>query len=166
MGYLPPPDQEREIAEQFRHIKRPLLARALGRGTPQLGVARSIMVTSALPGEGKTFSAINLALSLALEERTPACCWWMPTSSSRSRRAFRPARAKPASSMRCSDESLDVESLVVQTSVPKLAVLPAGRTPHGLRAELLSSAAHGRGDRAAEVDSHAIGSSCWILRRS
>ena len=31
-GYLPPPQQERELTEQYRHIKRPLVARALGRG--------------------------------------------------------------------------------------------------------------------------------------
>ena len=62
------PDGERTaIAESFRHIKRKILANAASSraGAPP---ANLVLVTSALPGEGKTFCAINLAISIALEK--------------------------------------------------------------------------------------------------
>jgi protein-tyrosine kinase len=60
------PDGERTpIAEGFRRIKRQILARA--HNPKASAPANLVMVTSALPGEGKTFCAINLAISIALE---------------------------------------------------------------------------------------------------
>jgi exopolysaccharide/PEP-CTERM locus tyrosine autokinase len=60
------PDGERTpIAESFRRIKRQILAKA---NNPKASTpANLVLVTSALPGEGKTFCAINLAISIALE---------------------------------------------------------------------------------------------------
>src|SRR5688572_96855 len=65
---LPAPDEERRLAHQYRQIKRPLLANAFGRGVKQLPQGRAILVASALPGDGKTFNAINLSLSMAAEK--------------------------------------------------------------------------------------------------
>src|SRR5215475_12492513 len=59
-GLLAPKHQERQIASQYRNIKRPLIAAAMGRGQEPLPSGRLLMVASALPGEGKTFTAINL----------------------------------------------------------------------------------------------------------
>ncbi|HQW10039.1 MAG TPA: hypothetical protein PLK05_12760, partial [Steroidobacteraceae bacterium] len=71
-GLLPPEHQQREIAHQYRLLKRPILKYAFGADAPpaesRAASPRTLMVTSALPGEGKTFTAINLALSLALEK--------------------------------------------------------------------------------------------------
>src|SRR5690606_25617772 len=53
---------------QYRQIKRPLIAAATGRGVAQVENGRVILVTSAVPGEGKTFTSLNLALSLAQEQ--------------------------------------------------------------------------------------------------
>ena len=47
-------------------IKRPLIDKAIVRRCA-VAESRVIMVTSALPGDGKTFTSINLALSMALE---------------------------------------------------------------------------------------------------
>ena len=55
------------ITDQFRVIKRPLLDNASGRGAATVPRGNLIMVTSALPGEGKSFTAINLAMSMAME---------------------------------------------------------------------------------------------------
>lgn len=65
-GVLVVPSSRSTQAEQFRRMKLPLLANL---GKPQAASKRMslIMVTSALPGEGKTYCAINLALSLAAE---------------------------------------------------------------------------------------------------
>jgi protein-tyrosine kinase len=65
-GMLPPVHQEHEIAQQYRRIKRPLINNALGRGVAQLASGNIIMITSAVPGEGKTFMSLNLALSMRL----------------------------------------------------------------------------------------------------
>src|SRR5215468_12534041 len=67
-GMLPPVHQEHEIAQQYRRIKRPLINNALGRGVAQLASGNLIMITSAVPGEGKTFMSLNLAQSMRLEE--------------------------------------------------------------------------------------------------
>ncbi len=61
------PDGARSaIAESFRHIKRTILANAAG-SKPGAPPGNLVLVTSASPGEGKTFCAINLAISIALE---------------------------------------------------------------------------------------------------
>lgn len=69
-GYLVPSQKRSEMAEQFRHIKRSLLKNArhpdAGRGLRN----KHLMVTSALPGEGKTFCSVNLAMSMAMEVDT------------------------------------------------------------------------------------------------
>src|SRR5579863_3273528 len=67
-GLLPPPDQDRRLAYQYRKIKRPLIAHALGRGAERLPKGYLIMLASAMPGEGKSFTSVNLALSMAKEK--------------------------------------------------------------------------------------------------
>lgn len=64
---IPPDDQAREIATQFRTIKRPLITHATDPETFGDVVRHTVMVASALPGDGKTFTSLNLGLSLALE---------------------------------------------------------------------------------------------------
>ncbi len=66
-GMLPPAHQERELAQQYRQIKRPLINLALGRGATPDSARQLIMVASAVPGEGKTFMSLNLAFSIQLE---------------------------------------------------------------------------------------------------
>lgn len=68
-GFLTPGDGRSELAHQMRRIKRPLLMniqkeRSVSSEEPP---ANLIMITSSLPGEGKTFTAVNLAISLAAE---------------------------------------------------------------------------------------------------
>ena len=67
-GYLPGVETERQLAEEFRRIKRPLVSRAQNSHADSDKRSQLIMVSSALPNEGKTFISINLALSLALEK--------------------------------------------------------------------------------------------------
>jgi len=53
------------VAEDFRIIKRPLLRQARASGAEAIRHGNLIVVTSAMPGEGKTYCAINLAMSIA-----------------------------------------------------------------------------------------------------
>ena len=55
------------LVDEMRRIKRPLMANAFGKGVQGLAHAERIVVTSAVSGEGKTFTALNLAMSLACE---------------------------------------------------------------------------------------------------
>ena len=66
-GMLSPEDSSSQIAQEYRRIKRPVLKNAFSG--EQLGIERGnlLMVTSAIPGEGKTFTALNLATSIAME---------------------------------------------------------------------------------------------------
>lgn len=136
-GYLAPADEQNEINEQFRHIKRPLVARALGRGEAKSARGHVIMIASALSGEGKTFCAFNLALSLAFETdvevllvdadfRNPQLSGMLGLDRDR---GMGDVLAEP---------TLDLESLVVDTDIPSLAILPAGRWVD-TSAELLAS---------------------------
>jgi Mrp family chromosome partitioning ATPase len=56
-----------QMADEFRVIKRPLITNATGKGAAPIRHGNLIMVTSALPGEGKSFTAVNLAMSIAME---------------------------------------------------------------------------------------------------
>ena len=55
------------LVEDFRIIKRPLIKRAFAARKPGDNPGNLIMITSSLPGEGKTFCSINLAMSIAME---------------------------------------------------------------------------------------------------
>ncbi|MCX7201647.1 MAG: hypothetical protein NTV17_04995, partial [Burkholderiales bacterium] len=69
-GFVTPDAAPTAISQEFRVIKRPLLANAFGRGTAAVTNGRRVMVTSAFAGEGKSFCAINLAMSIAAERDT------------------------------------------------------------------------------------------------
>jgi protein-tyrosine kinase len=137
LGYIPPSGQEREVAEQFRHIKRPLLARAFGRGMEPLAGGRVLMVSSALPGEGKTFCSINLARSLCLETDSSVLLVDADTAKPQVSRALG-LLGEPGLVDALQGDGTDVEALVVTTNIRKLSVLPAGRISEQTP-ELLSS---------------------------
>ncbi len=65
-GMITPDNLSSPLSNEFRGIKRKLLQKVRDPKT-RAAVNNLIMVTSSLPGEGKTFSSLNLALSLAAE---------------------------------------------------------------------------------------------------
>lgn len=132
------PDAERsQVAEEFRHIKRPLLLNAFGEGALPRPDRNLIMVTSARPHEGKTFTAINLALSIALErDRTVLLVDADVARPSVSRVLDFPGTAGLVDFL--ADRDRRLSDLMLQTSLPKLRILPAGRR-HAHSTELLAS---------------------------
>ena len=67
-GFVSTDSKRQIINEEYRVIKRKLLDTAFGPLSKSLKNSNIIMVSSARQGEGKTFTAINLALSIALEQ--------------------------------------------------------------------------------------------------
>ena len=65
-GMVTPDNMKSAISYEYRSIKRKLLAAARNNRSGDIA-DNLIMVTSAQPLEGKTFTAVNLALSLAAE---------------------------------------------------------------------------------------------------
>jgi protein-tyrosine kinase len=66
-GILPPEAEAKLFEDEYRVIKRPILGNAFGRNAASVENGFVVLVTSALAGDGKTFTCVNLALSLARE---------------------------------------------------------------------------------------------------
>ena len=125
-GMLPPVHQEHEIAQQYRRIKRPLINNALGRGVPQLASGNLIMITSAVPGEGKTFMSLNLALSMRLEEDITVLLVDGDVVNPRLTQILG-LESRPGLLDLVRDSALSPESTILPTELPGLCFLPAGR---------------------------------------
>src|SRR5580698_1399426 len=135
-GYLPEASKDRQFADQYRRIKRPLIDKALS-GDATGGEPRIIIVTSAVPGDGKTFTSINLAFSMALERDVSI----LLVDSDLAKHHITDIvglRQRKGLLDALTDESLDPEVLVVPTSLRGFAILPAGTQVDGT-AELVSS---------------------------
>jgi len=136
---LAPQAQARQLAGEYRHIKRPLIANALGRGVEKLPNGHRIMVASAMPGDGKTFTSINLALSFALEKDLSVVLVDADVAKAHLSRTFGLTSNMGLMDL-LRDETLRAESLILPTDVPGLSLLPAGKAGDDTATELLASA--------------------------
>ncbi len=142
-GFVTPDGAPTEIGQQFRMIKRPLLVNAFGSGsTPAVKKGRRVMVTSAFAGEGKSFCAINLAMSIAAERDTHVLLVDADVA-----RPSLPRELGIESSRGLMDwlteTTLDIGELVQPTNVDKLSILTAGRH-HEQATEFLASESMGQ----------------------
>ena len=139
MGIINPHGEHNtHISEQFRNIKRPLLMHINGLAASPVTHPNLIMVTSAVSGEGKTFTSINLAMSLAMEMEKSVLL-------------IDADIAKPEVSSRLGVQAKDgftdvlsgkmrLKDVLIKTDVPNLMLLPSGRR-HVKSTELLASGA-------------------------
>ena len=139
-GIMVPGEKRSSLAEQYRHLKRPILNNAFGRqSVTRVPKGRMIMVTSSLPKEGKTFTSINLALSMALEvDRTVLLV---------DADVARPALPRTLGFEAdrglmdvLTDPGIEIPDVLLRTNIPNLTILPAGRF-HAQSTELLASSA-------------------------
>jgi protein-tyrosine kinase len=136
-GLLALDSEERRLAEQYRTIKRPLLRNADPNIDPPLARGNLVMVASALSGEGKTFTCVNLCLSIARERDWTVVLVDGDCSKPHLTRLFA-AESEPGLIDLLRDPALSFDSLVMPTDIPGLSLLPAGS--RDLRAsELLAS---------------------------
>jgi len=141
-GYITPQVPRSRLAEEFRAIKRPLLNNISGKSAAPVANANRIMVTSALPGEGKTFVSLNLAISLAKEvdARVLLVDADVLRPALLERLGIPPTKGILDLLMQ---PELDVDDVVLETNVDRLSILPAG-TAQGHATELLASQAMSR----------------------
>jgi exopolysaccharide/PEP-CTERM locus tyrosine autokinase len=135
---LPPASQERQLGSEYRQIKRPLIANALGRGVAKIPAGHRIMIASAMPGDGKTFTSLNLAMSFALEKDLSVVLVDADVAKAHLSRTFNVHNELGLMDL-LRDETLDVESAILSTDVPGLSILPAGKAIDTAN-ELLASA--------------------------
>lgn len=138
-GYLVPAQARSQLAEQMRIIKRPLLANARGESAQAISRPNLIQVVSAMPGEGKTFFAINLAMSIAMEVDLSVLLVDADVlrPSVLARCGIEPARGLMDV---LQSPSIELHDVMLRTNVPKLSILPAG-TANAQSTELLASGA-------------------------
>lgn len=136
-GMVTPDAPRSQIADEFRVIKRPIVGNALGRSGAQVKNGNLVMVTSALPAEGKTFTAINLALSIAMELDTTVLLVDGDVAHPDFAKRLGAANSPGLLDLLTQDD-LEVGDVLVRTNVDNLSIIPAG-AHHRRATELLAS---------------------------
>lgn len=136
-GIVTPQAEHGMTAEEFRLVKRPLLLKAMETGPEAIRNGNLIMVASARPGEGKTFCAVSLAMSIA-QERDLTVLLIDADVIKPEVPAAMGFDAELGLVDLISDENLDVPDVMLRTQLDNLSIIPAGR-PHDLATELLAS---------------------------
>lgn len=136
-GFVTPNHQRSLISEEFRIVKRPLLQRAFSAPAEPGAHSHVVMVTSAKPNEGKTFTAINLAMSVASERDL-----FVLLIDADIRRADLGKQLGVKDRKGLMDvlvePDLHVSEVLVRTNIPNLSILPAG-IPRENATELFAS---------------------------
>jgi exopolysaccharide/PEP-CTERM locus tyrosine autokinase len=139
-GYMPEVQADRVLANQYRQIKGRLIRNAFPRVPLAVATAvkRSIiMVTSALPGDGKTFTSINLGMSLARERDVSVLLVDADLLKPHVSSIFGVDEQQGLTNA-LADHSLSAESLILPTNIRGFSILPAG-PPVDNAAELINS---------------------------
>jgi len=136
-GIVTPDAARTRTADEFRVVKRPLLANTALQGQQAIRNGNLILITSALPGEGKSFTAVNLAMSIAMElDRTVLLVDAdVAHPSLPDLLGFSPAHGLLDVLV---DPSLRLGEVLLTTNVNKLSVLCSGMR-HARATELLAS---------------------------
>jgi exopolysaccharide/PEP-CTERM locus tyrosine autokinase len=135
-GIVTPNAPRSQVADEFRVIKRPLISNATGRGAAALKHGNLIMVTSAVPGEGKSFTSLNLAMSIAAELDHTV----MLVDADVARPSILRMLGLPEAPglLDLLEGKAEMSGVLLKTDVDKLTILPSG-TPHARATELLAS---------------------------
>ena len=124
-------DQKSAVAEQYRILRTNLQAIS-----PQKPL-KTITITSAIHGEGKTLSAVNLAVTLA-HDLNKKKILLVDADMRRSRIAKYLGITPDLGLADMISDGSKLEEAILNVSVENLNVLPAGKAPHN-PAELLGS---------------------------
>lgn len=136
LGLITPDDKRTPLAESFRRIKRQILAK-VAHPKADAPPANLVLVTSSLAGEGKTFCATNLAISIALERDRTVLLVDADVAKPSVPRALG-LNAEAGLMNVLLDRDVDLADVLWKSDIGGLTVLPAG-TAHQHATELLAS---------------------------
>jgi len=140
-GIITPEDKKTTITEKFRIVKRPLLINSFKKGAEKIKNGNLIMVSSSLAGEGKSFCAVNLAMSIAMEMDHTVLLVDADVARPMIPNILGLEADKGLLDVLL-DDKLDLTEVLIRTSIEKLSILTAG-TPHPNANELLASQSMG-----------------------
>lgn len=132
---LTPQTKRNRTLEEFRLIKRMVLSM---RWDPTDAPGNTIIVTSALPSEGKTTTAINLAMSIAAEEDLRVLLVDADFIKPDALRQLGVSASKGLIDV-IQDPRMDIADVMLRTNIEKLSLIPSGQL-HDRCTELLASA--------------------------
>ncbi len=135
-GLIAPEEEQKLFEDEYRVIKRPILANIFGQNAETVDDGYVTLVTSALSGDGKTFTCINLALSLAKELDTSVLLVDADVPKPHISSLF-DAQDEEGLTDYLEGNIEDLDDVVLKTSVDGLSILPAGKAG-GHATELLS----------------------------
>ncbi len=138
MGMITPEKPRSQVAEEYRIIKRPLLTNISGNSAVEIENSNLMMVTSSLQGEGKTFTALNLALSMSLERDKTVLFIDGDVSKASAGYLLGVPENTPGLIDLLVYDNVRLEDVILKTDIPNLRVIPAGRQ-HDRATELLAS---------------------------
>ena len=137
VGMVTPLGGRGRVLDEYRLIKRPIVCNAVSGTESQEKRRNLVMVTSAQPGEGKTFTAICLAMSVVAEENARVLLVDLDIATQQLCKTLGiPSETGLINLLHGTSTALS--EVLVQTDVPRLTVLPAG-VDHPLAHELLAS---------------------------
>ncbi|MEW8260201.1 MAG: XrtA-associated tyrosine autokinase, partial [Candidatus Thiodiazotropha taylori] len=124
-GFIVPHSGNKQLSEEYRIIKRPLIRNALGKGAAPITHGNLVSIASSLPSEGKTFTAMNLALSIATELDTTVLLIdgdVLKYSLSR----LLGIQNEPGLIDLLSQKECNVSDVIIHTQIPRLKLIAAG----------------------------------------
>ncbi|MFT2090377.1 XrtA-associated tyrosine autokinase [Paraglaciecola sp. 2405UD69-4] len=136
-GFVSTNSQRQLINEEYRAIKRKLLDNAFGPLSKSLKNGNIIMVSSSRPGEGKTFTAINLALSIALEQDKTVLLVDADVLKPNVMRTLEQKNTVGLMEYLLGEKD-NISDVMCTTNLDNLRIIPAGKSHH-LSTELLAS---------------------------
>jgi protein-tyrosine kinase len=138
-GMLPPEEFAEASKQQFRSIKWPLIEYIRASNSDNTTtLANLILITSSIPGEGKTFTSLNLALSIARERDFSVLLVDADSAKRHVTKLLGLEEHRGFADLIEEDGYPDPEEAVLGTGIPGLSVLPAGHRSD-LGAELFAS---------------------------
>jgi len=136
-GFITPTLEKGKLTEEYRRIKRPLVNN-MRKEMITNGLKNVIAVTSSISQEGKTYSAVNLAMSMALEPERTVLLIDADVVKGAVGRLFSVSRDQQGLTDVLSDDSIDAAEVIMRTNVNNLSFMAGGKMKSNTN-ELLAS---------------------------
>jgi receptor protein-tyrosine kinase len=126
VGYIVPHAGNKQLSEEYRIIKRPIIMNALGKGAAPIEHGNLVSISSSLPSEGKTFTALNLALSISTELDSTVLLIDGDVLRYSLSKLLGIENEKGLIDL-LEDKSCTVGDVILETQIPKLKIIGAGK---------------------------------------